>query len=95
MKGEKIRKEAVFEMNRQECKEENISREGKINREAGGERLNVTETLPCGKQWKSNFQKHHVDHLDMKFNFDFESSTKSKEHKSVTAGDYVVDNIWS
>lgn len=55
MKGEKIRKEAVFEMNRQECKEENISREGKINREAGGERLNVTETLPCGKQWKSNF----------------------------------------
>lgn len=31
----------------------------------------------------------------MKFNFDFEGSTKSKEHKSVTAGDYFVGNICS
>lgn len=38
---------------REECKEEKISREGKIKREVGRERMNVSGTLHVGNNGKA------------------------------------------
>ena len=88
MKGEKIWKEAVFEMNRHstfrytEAKSvEEIPGEEKRKREAG-KRLNVTGTLHVGNNGKAISRStmiNSVDHLDLKFSFDFEGNTKSKK----------------